>query len=246
MSPPPRVVALVQARMGSTRLPGKVLLDLGGRSMLARVVEAARAARRLDAVVVATSTARGDDPVAEAAQALRVPVFRGSEDDVLERFCGAARAHRAEVVVRLTADCPFLDPELIDDAVERFRREGADYASNGLVEPYPRGLDIEVVRAAVLEEAAALASLPHHRAHVTAFVYQHPERYRLLAVPAPAALAAERWTVDTPEDLALARAIAERLGPGVPRWREVAAVLEREPGLRALNAAVRQKPLAEG
>lgn len=246
MSRPPRVVALVQARVGSTRLPGKVLLELGGRSMLAWVVSAARAARRLDAVVVATSSAPGDEQVAEAARALGAEVFRGSEADVLERFSEAARAHRAEVVVRLTADCPFLDPELIDDAVERFLEARVDYASNGLVEPYPRGLDVEVLKASVLHEAAAEASLPHQRAHVTAFVYEHPERYRLLPVPTPPALAAERWTVDTAEDLAFAREVAARLGSGAPRWREVAAVLEREPALRALNAAVRQKPLGEG
>ncbi|HLK11869.1 MAG TPA: glycosyltransferase family protein [Candidatus Binatia bacterium] len=240
-----RTVAIVQARMGSTRLPGKVLAEIGGRTMLARVLDAVRACGRVDETVVATSDVPADDATAAAAARAGCRVHRGSEDDVLRRYVGAMRAADAEVVVRLTADCPFLDPALVDDAIARFHAAGCDYASNGLAPPHPRGLDVEVVRAAVLARADAEARARHQRAHVTAWVYAHPERFRLLAVPTPPELHGERWTVDTAEDLAFARAVAARLPRRVPSWREVWSVLEREPALRVLNAHVRQKALPE-
>jgi len=148
------VVAIIQARMGSTRLPGKVLLDLAGRTMLARVVRRVGRAALIDEVMVATADAPDDDAIVEECRRLRVPCFRGSEHDVLDRFHRAAIAHRADVVVRITADCPLIDPEVTDRVIRAFFDERPDYASNTLRRTYPRGLDTEVMTAAALVRAS--------------------------------------------------------------------------------------------
>ncbi len=241
------VVAVIQARLGSTRLPGKVLADLAGRSLLAHVVERARAAAAPERVLVATSTRPEDEAVAAEALRCGAQVFRGSELDVLERFAGAAAAADAAHVVRLTADCPLLDPALLDEVVRAHLAQGADYTSNGLQPGYPRGLDVEVCTRAALEQAAAEAAAPHERAHVTAFIYARPERFRLHSVRCDGDHSALRWTVDTPEDLAFVRAVHARLGPRPPTgWRAVLELLAREPALAEINRGVRQKELREG
>lgn len=243
----PRVVAVVQARMGSSRLPGKVLADVAGETMLVRVVTRLARARWVDAVVVATSTLPADDAVAEEAARLGVAVFRGSEDDVLDRYLGAARREGADWVVRVTADCPLVDPELVDGLVARFAEAGPDYASNSLERTYPRGLDVEVFTRAALETAAAEATSTHERVHVTPFLYQHPERFRLLSVTAPGGEDHShlRWTVDTAEDLELARRLYRRLGGDGFGWRDALAVVRAEPELADVNRGVRQKSLEE-
>jgi spore coat polysaccharide biosynthesis protein SpsF len=242
-----RTVAIVQARMTSTRLPGKVLLDLEGQPILDWVIERARAARTLDDVVIATTRNATDDPVVAAGERLGVAVFRGDEDDVLARYREAAAAAKADVVVRLTSDCPLLDPAVIDLTVRRFREANVDYASNGLVPSFPRGLDVEVFPRVHLEACYREAVQPYERAHVTPFFYQHPERFRLLSVEAPSPHGDERWTVDTPEDLALVRELAARFAPRRDfGWEEVLARLDAEPHLREINRAIRQKELAEG
>lgn len=236
-----RVVAVIQARMGSTRLPGKVLADLEGSSMLARVVARARRARRLDELVVATSEAPADDAVAAEAVGLDAPVFRGSEHDVLDRFAGAARAHRADAVVRITADCPLVDPEVVDQVVERFLDRTPDYAANTLRRTFPRGLDVEAVSVSALTEAAAEATAPADRSHVTRFVYRHPERYRLESVELAEDWSGLRWTVDTPADLELVRELYRRLGDDAFGWRRALALVVADPELSRLNREVRQK-----
>lgn len=243
----PRVVAIVQARMGSSRLPGKVLADVEGETMLGRVVRRLSRARRLDAVVVATSTLPADDAVADEAARHGAAVFRGSEDDVLDRYLGAARQQGAEVIVRVTADCPLIDPELVDELVGRFLAERPDYASNSLDRTYPRGLDAEAFDRAALETAAAEARSPHERVHVTPFLYAHPERFRLLSVTAAdgADHSHLRWTVDTAPDLELVRRLYRRLGGDGFGWRQALAVVERQPELAAINRDVRQKSLEE-
>jgi spore coat polysaccharide biosynthesis protein SpsF len=214
--------------MGSTRLPGKVLTDFGGRPLLAFML--ARLKRLDDAtVIVATSTRPGDDAVADVARAAGAQVVRGSESDVLGRFVTALDAFPCDTVVRLTADCPLTDPSLVAQAVDVFRRAGADYCSNTLVRTYPDGLDVEVVSAAVLREAADLALDQAEREHVTPFVYRRPERYRLAALRGPDRLGDERWTIDTPEDLERVRrivaALADPIGAG---WRDILTVSGRQ------------------
>lgn len=236
-----KTVAIIQARTGSTRLPGKVLLPLLGRSLLSHVVRRTSRATRIDETVVATTVAPRDDAIADLAAAQGWLVVRGSELDLLDRYLQAARAHDADVVVRITSDCPLIDPELID-AVVAAMDEGVDYASNSL-EPrtYPRGLDVEAMRRAALEEADRIDRDPASREHATPFIYRHRERFRLRRLAHPVDLSAHRWTVDTPEDYALVRRIYEALGRDDFGWRDALAVVEAHPEWADVNRDVRQK-----
>ncbi len=242
-----RTVAIVQARMGSTRLPGKVLKDVGGRSMLARVLERTAGAKLLDRVVVATTTAPGDDAVVKECRARKVPVFRGSEEDVLDRYHGAALEHDADPIVRITSDCPLTDPGIVDDVLELYHTERPDYASNVVSRTFPLGLDVEVVRQSALEVAWKEAKKPYERVHVTPFIYQNADRFRLSTLKAKENYSRLRWTVDTPQDLEFVRAVYARLGSdGRFGWRDVLELLDREPALENINRGVSQKSLEEG
>lgn len=239
-----RVVAIVQARMGSSRLPGKVLADLCGDTMLARVVARLRAAARVDDVVIATSVAPADAAVAREAARLGAACFRGPEADVLARYAGAARAARADAIVRVTADCPLLDPGVVD-AVIAALRSGADYASNTIQRTFPRGLDAEALHRGALEEIARRATSPAAREHVTAYVMEDPDRFRIRQVLAARDDSDLRFTVDTPEDLALVRALCSLLGLGgrIRPYGDLVAAVRARPELLAINAHVAQKPV---
>lgn len=217
-------LAVVQARMGSTRLPGKVLADLGGRPVLQLMLE--RLARaHVDHLVVATSDLPGDDPVADLAGRLGVDVVRGPEADVLARFLVALDRFPADDVVRLTADCPLADPLIVDSAIGLHRRTGGDYTSNTLERTFPDGLDVEVVRSEALRQAGAEAVDPAEREHVTPFVYRRPSRFALASLEADERLGHERWTLDTPDDLARLREIVARLDdPVCAGWHDVLVV----------------------
>jgi len=239
-----RTVAIVQARMGSVRLPGKVLADLDGEPMLARCLNRAARAQSLDELVVATTTRPADDVLERLCAARGWPCFRGSEDDVLDRYYRAARAHRADAVVRITSDCPLIDPGLIDEVVRTFACEPADldYVSNFVPErTYPRGLDTEVLHLAALERAWREDDNPAWREHVSEYVLHHPEQFRIRGVTHQPSLAHLRWTVDTPEDLQLLRRIFTHFGHDRFDWREVLAVVRKHPDWAALNAHVQQK-----
>jgi len=233
-----KTVAIIQARMGSTRLPGKVLALLADRPVLAWVVRAARAAVGIDDVWVATSSSVADDAIAEWCKSNDVPVHRGSEHDVLDRYAGAANASSANVVVRLTADCPLLDPAVIAQTVRLRSVTDADYASNIDPPTWPDGLDCEVMTTKALLEAAAAARQPSDREHVTPFIRNNRDRFtsETLVSPLPR-LASERWTLDTADDLALLSALALRVpNERPPSHLEVLAALDREPDLRSLNS----------
>jgi spore coat polysaccharide biosynthesis protein SpsF (cytidylyltransferase family) len=235
--------------MRSERLPGKVLLDIAGETMLERVVRRVQRASLIDQVIVATSGTAGDDPVAELAAALGAGVFRGSEEDVLGRFAGAARMFDAGVCVRVSADSPFVDPDVADLVIESFAQADppVDYASNKLEPSYPLGLDVEVFSRDALERAHRDAAEPWERAHVTAHIYGNPERFRLMAVKSDRDLHTWRWTVDTAEDLEFARSVFARLeGRNDFSWLDVVALIEREPTLASINAHVTVKPLSAG
>lgn len=241
------VVAIIQARIGSTRLPGKVLVDLGGRPMLARVVRRTQRAARVDQVVVATSTDPADEPIVALCHELGVASFRGSREDVLDRYYQAALAYPADIVVRVTSDCPLIDPEVIDRVVAAFMDLEPDYASNTICRTYPRGLDTEAVSFEALRRAWREALLPYQRIHVTPYFYQNPEIFAIFPVIQGEDLSEGRWTVDTPEDLAFLRAIYARLGPDDAfSWQDVWRLLRKEPELAALNQHVCQKQLVEG
>lgn len=212
------ILAILQARMSSSRLPGKVLKPILGQPMILRQIERVRRTTSIDRLLVATSTEPGDDPLAAAVEADGVPVFRGSLDDVLDRFMGALDAHPAEHVVRLTADCPLADPQIIDAVVARHLEAGADYTNN--LAPgaaYPKGQDTEVVTADALRRAASGTS-PDEREHVTWGIRQDPARYRHAALEAPGDWGTVRWTVDRPDDLEFVAAVYEALYPANPEF----------------------------
>jgi spore coat polysaccharide biosynthesis protein SpsF len=250
--------------MSSSRLPGKVLREIAGRPMLAWVVERTRRARMIDQVLVATTSELGDDPIADYCRSQGYPVYRGSLHDVLDRYYQAARQAGAENVVRITADCPLIDPVVVDRTVEAFR--GAplphlqclnpdlpgDYAfcANRLPPPwgrtYPIGLDTEVCTFQGLEIAWQEAQEPHQREHVMPYFYDHQERFKILLVHHEKDYGSLRLTVDTPEDLELLNQVCARF-PGRDdfSWLEVVALLERQPELLAINAQVQHKHYRE-
>lgn len=244
-----KTVAIIQARIGSTRLPGKVLRDLGGTTVLGRVVDRARKFRLVDEVMVATSDRSADESIVNECRRIDVPWFRGSEEDVLGRFAGAALAADASVCVRLTADCPLLDPGVSDTIISLFHEAdgGADYASNKIPQSFPRGLDTEVFSIYALERAAREARRKYERVHVTPYIYRHPEMFSLISVTSDVDRADWRWTIDTSEDLDFVREIYRRLeGSDDFSWQDVIGILENDPSLMWINSRVQQKEIAEG
>lgn len=241
-----RTVGVIQARTGSTRLPGKVLLPLLGEPVLAHVVRRVARARLLDEVVIATTVEIGDDAIEELARVSGWACVRGSEADLVDRYLLAAHSHRADVVVRVTSDCPLIDPEVIDGVVAALVGGRADYASNTLPpRTYPRGLDAEALTVEALERADREDVDPASREHATPYLYGHPELFRLVPVPLPGGEdhADLRWTLDTPEDYQLITAIYEELGDDTFTWRDALAATERNPAWAGINGHIRQKHL---
>lgn len=207
------VVAIVQARMSSTRLPGKVLADVHGEPMLALLIRRLRGARGIEQIVVATSIDPADDCVEQAARGMGCAVYRGDRDDVLGRFVGAAAAHEGPLV-RVTADCPLIDPAIVDAVIDFFRSTPeCAYASNIEPRTYPDGLDVEVFSAETLERVAATAEDPYDREHVTAMIRRDPSRFRSASLVCETEhLGDVRWTVDQEDDLEFVREVVARLG----------------------------------
>lgn len=241
----PRLVAIIQARMGSTRLPGKVMRSIAGRPMIDRVVQRAARIRGVDEVVVATSENRLEAPLVERVSAMEgVELFRGPEHDVLERYCRAARAFEADAVVRITGDCPLLSPRVSSRVVQTYLDdESCDYATNTLVRTYPRGLDTAVTSCQALERARREARTAVEREHVTVYIWSNPERFEVVNVESDDDHSDHRWTVDTAEDLELVRRIFEELDTeGEPfEYDEVLELLEENPEWSEINAEIEQK-----
>jgi spore coat polysaccharide biosynthesis protein SpsF len=251
--------------MSSSRLPGKVLLDIGGQPMLARVVRRARRARLVDQVVVATTCEASDDPVAELCGQSGYDCYRGSQHDVLDRYFQAACRFGGEVIVRLTADCPVIDPGVIDRTLaaflgmeadpkatrpEHFGQLAWDFAANRLPPPwgrtYPIGLDTEVCTFQALRRAWQEASHPYQREHVMPYLYDTPGRFRVLLVNHEQDYGDLRWTVDTAEDLEVLRRIyAAFEGRDDFSWLEVLDLFQRRPELAQINAQVHHKSVQE-
>lgn len=232
------IVAIIQARMGSTRLPGKIMLPILGAPMLERQIERVRRAKRIDEVILATSDMPQDEPVARLAARIGIPCFRGSEKDVLDRYFHAAQEADADTVVRITGDCPLHDPEVIDEVIEHFQASGADYC--GGPSNYPEGLDTEVFSFAALKESQEKARLPSEREHVTLYIRNHPETFRI-APPWTSGDAVDRsawhWSVDTEADYRFVRAVYAELFPSNPHFGkdDVIALIERKPELITIN-----------
>jgi spore coat polysaccharide biosynthesis protein SpsF len=242
-----RIAAIIQARMGSTRLPGKALEDIGGETMLARAVMRTKQARLLHETIVATTTTEKDNAIVDECQRLHFALYRGEEHDVLDRYYQAALAYKVDTIVRITSDCPLIDPTIIDRVIGAFLSKSPDYASNVVERNYPMGLDVEVMTMQALTKAWREADKPYERTHVTPYIYQNTSLFRLLHVTGDADYSHYRWTVDTPEDLAFVRTIYERFGNSNSiRWKEVIGLLDSEPELADINRHIRQKSLMEG
>lgn len=239
-----KTVIIVQARMTSTRLPGKVLLPLAGQPMLSRLLHRLTRVRQAEQVVVATTTNLTDNPIAELCGAAGLTCFRGSEQDVLSRYAGAAQECQADTVVRVTSDCPLLDPSVVDQVIAAYRAEGppVHYASNMLEPSYPLGMAVEVFGADVLRQAHAEAVDPEEREHVTPFIYRRPERYCLRSVRLDTDLSRHRWTVDTPADYRLVSLLFETLYPRQPDFtlQDILNLVEKHPAWEEINRGISQ------
>jgi spore coat polysaccharide biosynthesis protein SpsF len=239
-----RIVAIIQARMASTRLPGKVLKDIGGEPMLSRVVSRLRRSSVLSDVIIATTKEPQDDAIANLCCIRAWRCFRGSQGDVLDRYYQTALTYSADVVVRITSDCPLIEPEIVDQVISSFlvHQPQLDYAANILPpRTFPRGLDTEVMRFDALERAWHLDKNPAWREHVTSFIQRNADLFSTLGITNDRDLSFMRWTVDTPEDLAFVRLIYDALGHDDFSWHDVLGLLEQHPDWLKLNRDIDQK-----
>jgi spore coat polysaccharide biosynthesis protein SpsF len=240
-----RVVAIIQARMGSTRLPGKVLKDLCGETVLARVVNRTRGAKLVDEIVVATTVASADEAIVQECERLSVACFRGDEDDVLDRYYLAAHKFAANAVVRITSDCPLTDPALIDEHVHRMLDCWAevDFVTNMARQSFPLGLAVEVMPFDVLWRMKRMSPTNELKEHVTTLAYAAPSLFRIDNIAHSEDLSYLRWTVDTKEDLELVRLIFHHFGHDRFSWLDVLALIEQHPGWTTINQHVQQKTI---
>lgn len=244
-----KTVVIAQARMTSTRLPGKVLKTVLGKPLLAYFIERLQRVSLANQIVIATTINATDEPIVDLCRNLSVAFTRGSEQDVLSRYYDAAVVTGADIIVRVTSDCPLIDPALVDEAIRYFNTNSDrfDYVSNSLAETYPRGMDVEVFSAHLLREAQFEANLTPEREHVTPFFYTHPERYRIGEIHAPQNLSHHRWTVDTPEDLELIKRLIKTLYPLKPDFNlaDILETLAVHPDWPLINTDIRQKKLGQ-
>ncbi|MES2854618.1 MAG: aminotransferase class III-fold pyridoxal phosphate-dependent enzyme [Bdellovibrionota bacterium] len=235
-----KTVAIIQARMGSTRMPGKSLETLGDQKVLDWVVRAARSISGVNEVVVATSSDASDLPIVEHCRNNKIACFSGSLDDVLGRYYHAALEHKADVVLRLTGDCPFLDPDLCGTLLYHFEKTKVDYASNVLLSTWPDGLDCEILSFKALEKAHKESVAKTHREHVTQYIHHNRQIFQVynLVCPIPG-LQTERWTLDRPDDFKFLSAVAQHLPKDrAPKYLEILRVLEKHPEYRNINSAI--------
>lgn len=231
------IIAIIQARVSSTRLPGKILAELAGKPLLYHVVSRVKQAKTITKVIVATTDKPNDNETEKCCKKIGVDCFRGSEDDVLDRFYQAAKYFSANLVVRLTADCPLLDPVIIDRVVDVFKKGNYDYVSNVIEPTFPDGLDTEVFSFEALERAWKEAVIKSEREHVTPFIRKSSNLFRLANVKNEIDLSAMRWTVDEPADLEFVRRVYAHFGPNqLFGIADIVALLHAHPELQTINA----------
>lgn len=241
-----KVVAVVQARMSSTRLPGKVMMRLADRPILDWIFRAARCSTEIDEVILATSLDPSDDLLADYAQTRDIAVVRGSLNDVLERFVLAAEHTQADAIVRLTADCPLLDPALIDAVVSMWRHnDDTDYVATTLHRTLPRGLDVECVKVSALLDLREKAT-GYHRTHVTSMLYAAGSQFSQLGLVTSPDRSQHRLTVDTPQDFEALSEITSLTGDRIVSWTEILEILNDHPQIASINKDIRQKDVSEG
>ena len=241
-----KIIVINQARMTSTRLPGKVLKTLhDGKALLQLQIERLRQSKLIDDIVIATTTNSQDDLIEGVATQLGVRFFRGSELNVLERYYLASKQNPSEFVIRITSDCPFIDPGIIDESIGQYLTSGADYGSNS--EAYPNGMNVEIFRASMIDEAYLNSEKEYEREHVTPYFYTHPEKYRLMQVKSKTIYPRYRLTVDTPEDLKLIQAIYRKVFEKGNMFNldDICDVMKTDPSLESINSHIVQKKFNE-
>jgi len=232
------IAAIIQARLGSTRTPGKTMKLIGNKPLLEYSVERTRLARYIDKVIVATTTSDKDHLISEWCKEKGIDSFRGSEDDVLDRYFQTASHFKADIIVRVTSDCPFVDPQIVDLLILSLKVFGADYASNRIKNrSWPHGLDIEVFTFNALKTAWKNGKEKREREHVTPYIMGHPELFKHIEVPLEEDLSHYRLTVDYPEDLEFTRILVEKYSADKMNWREIIDLLKERPELAEINAS---------
>ena len=234
------VLAIIQARVGSTRLPGKVFLPLAGKGSLEHVIARLKEARKVSDIIVATSVKQGDVKISEFCKKLKVKTFRGSEEDVLDRFYQAAKPLKPGHIVRITADCPMIDPAIIDDMILKHIENGSDYTSNTIEPTYPDGEDVEVFQMSALEKAWKSAKLSSEREHVTPYIRNNPRIFKLLNVAYKSDLSEKRWTLDEEKDYEFLKKIFDNLYPLNPFFgmEDVLDFLKKNPEVEKINSTI--------
>ncbi|GGN93203.1 cytidylyltransferase domain-containing protein [Saccharibacillus kuerlensis] len=241
-----KIVVIIQARMGSTRLPKKVMKMLMDKTVLGHVITRCLAIQSIDEVIVATSDFEEDDAICIEAEKYGVACYRGSQQNVLSRYYGAARKAQADYIVRITSDCPLLDPKISDKVIKDFLANECDYSSSGLSGTFPRGLDTEVFSFSALEKAYNEASIEYEREHVTPYIYQHPELFNFRIYSNNQDDSRYRLTLDTEEDWEVIRKVYEVLYRGeIFYWEDMRDMLVEHPEWALINAEVKQKQLGE-
>ncbi len=243
----PRVVIIVQARMSSTRLPGKVLKTVLGRPLLEYLIERLRRVKLAHELVIATPSEPEDSAIIELCQKLGVSTYQGALHDVLGRYASAAREYKADIVVRVCSDCVVIDPAVVDEAISYLLDPSHhyDWVGNMAERHYPRGYEVEVFTRQALEHAEREAKEEYEREHVTPFLYYNPELFSLGSVTGECALGEHRWVVDTPEDFELIKRIIEALYPIKPDFvtENILRLFEEHPEWMDINAHIKQKPV---
>lgn len=237
-----KITAIIQARMGSTRLPGKVLMEVGGKTVLAHLIDRLKCVSFIDEIVVATTTQPRDSQIAALCEKLGVGIYRGSEEDVLERYVDAARLFKSDVVVRATSDEPYKDPAVIHQILEAHVKSKFDYTSNVHPRTFPDGSCVEVINAAVLEKAERNGKMPPDREHVTFYIYNRPWEFKIQNIEAQGKLRRPdlRYCLDTAEDMQVIRAIFEHLGRQTPYFtmEQIIDFLDENESIRRINKNV--------
>ena len=240
-----KVAAIIQARMGSTRLPGKILKTVNGKTLLEYQIERVKQAKSIDQIIIATTIENSEQPIVELCEKIGIDYYRGSEQDVLSRYYEATQKYNVDVIIRLTSDCPIIDPGVIDKVVNQYLRNqsSVDYVANTLERTYPRGLDTEVFSFKALTKAYQEAFLSRDREHVTAYFYKNPDLFKLQGVKNEQDYSRYRWTVDTEEDFELIRLIiCELYNPDkLFLLEDVIKLLTLYPEWNDINAHIEQK-----
>ncbi len=237
-----KIIGIIQARTDSTRLPNKILKDIQGKPLILHVIDRVQYAKLINKVILATTTRSVDTPLAELVQTQGIPVYRGNCDDVLDRYYQVATQYHAEVIVRITGDCPLTDPRVIDTVVQVFLQHNYDYVTNTLQPTYPDGLDVEVFSYKALKKAWSRATLASEREHVTAYIRTHPEQFTLYDVKNSVDLSKLRWTVDQQEDLEFVREIFKWLyaKQKIFYMEDIVTLLQKHPELQEINKGIQR------